>query len=140
MKSVTCLILVMLAVIGAGCEKHPADRRDVVLDVAASMSDLYDSPRTHARELYSRYCSVCHGVNGHGDGFNAFNLTPRPRNFTDSAFIARADTTLIIDAITGGGGAVGLSPLMPKWGQTLSAKDVHDLANYIIYLGQQKSP
>ncbi|MEE9170069.1 MAG: c-type cytochrome [bacterium] len=37
------------------------------------------------KHLYAHYCAVCHGASGEGDGFNAFNLDPRPRNLADSS-------------------------------------------------------
>jgi len=132
------LVLLILLVLN-GCEQESATKRDIVLEVAASNESLFDSPRTRAKELYGRYCSVCHGINGQGDGFNAFNLEPKPRNFTDSTFVARLDTTLIREVIAGGGGVAGLSGLMPKWGNTLSEKDIGELTNFIIYLAERES-
>lgn len=136
LRLLTILIVVVIAC--AGCENESASQRDLVLELAASMDDIYDSPKTRASKLYGRYCSVCHGISGQGDGFNAFNLTPRPRNFTDTAFIARIDTTLIRETIIGGGGAVGLSPLMPKWGMTLTEQDITELTSYIVNLNRQE--
>jgi mono/diheme cytochrome c family protein len=132
-------MLIGLALLCVGCEKEQTSQRDVVLEVAASMEDLFDTPTTRAKRLYGQYCSVCHGINGQGDGFNAYNLTPRPRNFTDSTFIARMDTTLIREAIVGGGSAVGLTPLMPKWGRTLTERDIRELTRYIVELGKQNA-
>jgi mono/diheme cytochrome c family protein len=129
------MLLILLVL--SGCEQESVTKRDIVLEVAESNESLFDSPRTRAKELYGRYCSVCHGVNGQGDGFNAFNLEPKPRNFADSIFVARLDTTLIKEVISGGGGVSGLSGLMPKWGNTLSEKDIGELSNYIIYLGKR---
>lgn len=129
-------ILIVLVIACVGCEHETVSQRDVVLEVAASIDDIYDSPKTRASKLYGRYCSVCHGISGQGDGFNAFNLTPRPRNFTDTAFWANIDTTLIRETIIGGGGAVGLSPLMPKWGMTLTERDIAELTSYIFHLSK----
>ena len=36
------------------------------------------------KELFMNYCIHCHGSSGVGDGFNAENLDPRPRDLTDS--------------------------------------------------------
>ena len=131
-------LLLLILVVHNGCEQNSTTKRDIVLEVAASNESLFDSPRTRAKELYGRYCSVCHGVSGQGDGFNAFNLEPKPRNFTDSTFVARLDTTLIREVIAGGGSVVGLSRLMPKWGMTLTERDIYELSEYIIYLSKQE--
>jgi mono/diheme cytochrome c family protein len=39
--------------------------------------------------LFRHYCAVCHGGEGHGDGFNAYNLDPKPRDLADPAFQAQ---------------------------------------------------
>jgi len=39
------------------------------------------SSNSEARLLYNRYCSVCHGAGGGGDGPAAIVLDPRPRDF-----------------------------------------------------------
>jgi mono/diheme cytochrome c family protein len=133
----TPLLLLILCLVG--CEQDPTVKRDIVLEVAAANQDLFESPKTRAEELYSRYCSVCHGINGQGDGFNAFNLDPKPRNFTDSTFKARMDTILIKEVISGGGGVAGLSRLMPMWGNTLSERDISELADFVVHLATQQS-
>ena len=38
------------------------------------------------QRLFLHYCAVCHGDRGAGDGFNAWNLDPRPRDLGDSAY------------------------------------------------------
>ena len=40
------------------------------------------------QEIYRHDCQTCHGEGGAGDGFNAFNLDPRPRDL-----IARRETS-----------------------------------------------
>lgn len=138
MKFWILTILVVLVLACVGCENETVSQRDLVLEVATTMEGIYDTPETRASNLFGRYCSVCHGISGQGDGFNAFNLTPRPRNFTDSAFVANIDTTLIKETIIGGGGAVGLSPLMPKWGMMLTERDIAELTSYIVNLSKQE--
>ncbi|HWR83165.1 MAG TPA: c-type cytochrome [Candidatus Deferrimicrobium sp.] len=118
----------------AGCTEDSQPKRDIVMDVAAAMGEGFDTPASRGGELYSRYCSVCHGATGKGDGFNAFNLNPKPRNFSDTAFVRQLDTTLIREAISRGGRAVGLSGLMPPWRYTLTKRDIDDLVIYVAKL------
>jgi len=88
------------------------------------------------REVYQHYCMTCHGESGAGDGFNAFNLDPRPRDFSDPAFLKKSDAD-VREAIRRGGAGVGLSPLMPPWGRTLNDRQIEDL---ILYLRSLRRP
>lgn len=82
------------------------------------------------RDVYRHYCQTCHGETGAGDGFNAFNLDPHPRDFSDPAFQKKSDAD-IHDAIRRGGAGVGLSPLMPPWGKTLGDRKIDDVVLYL---------
>jgi mono/diheme cytochrome c family protein len=82
------------------------------------------------RAVYRNYCLTCHGETGAGDGFNAFNLDPHPRDFSDPAFQKKSDAD-IRDAIRRGGAGVGLSPLMPPWGRTLGDRKIDDVMVYL---------
>jgi len=108
----------------------------VLLEATRNLDEVVDDRLMRGREVYDRYCSVCHGLEGTGDGFNSYNLNPRPRDFRDSTFLLRLDTTLIIETVSKGGAAVGLSPLMPPWGNTISAADIRDVARYVIDLAR----
>ncbi len=83
------------------------------------------------KETYGHYCQSCHGETGAGDGFNAFNLDPRPRDFSDALFQRKKSDADLADAIRRGGSGVGLSPLMPPWGHTLSARQIDDVILYV---------
>lgn len=131
-------IICLYAVTG-GCGKSDVEQKDILPEVAASFEEMFDRPKSRGQELYSRYCSVCHGLTGEGDGFNAYNLDPKPRTFTDSAFVARLDSTLIVEAIINGGGAVGFSAKMPPWGNTLTREDIELVASHVIRLSQSSS-
>jgi cytochrome c553 len=92
--------------------------------------DLGYSAR-EGRALYRHYCLNCHGEEGKGDGFNAYNLDPRPRSLADSSFQAQHSDSDLVAAIRSGGSAVGLSTGMPPWGRTLEERQIQ---NVVIYL------
>ncbi|MFQ5700733.1 MAG: c-type cytochrome [Acidobacteriota bacterium] len=87
------------------------------------------------RALFNHYCVTCHGEEGRGDGLNAYNLDPKPRDLTDPAF-QRDRTDDDLESIIRSGGALGgLSPGMPPWGRTLNTRQIHNLVDYIRFLG-----
>jgi mono/diheme cytochrome c family protein len=92
------------------------------------------------RVLYRHYCLNCHGEEGRGDGFNAYNLDPRPRSLADSSFQARHTDADLVAAIRSGGGAVGLSTGMPPWGRTLNERQVQNLVDYLRTLAVAEPP
>ena len=79
------------------------------------------------KDIYKHYCQTCHGETGAGDGFNAFNLDPRPRDLSDPAFQKKKTDAEFADTIRRGGAGVGLSALMPPWGHTLSARQIDEV-------------
>ena len=83
------------------------------------------------KATYQHYCMICHGETGAGDGFNAFNVQPQPRDHTDPAFQKAKTDADLADAIRRGGAGVGLSPLMPPWGKTLTEDQISEVVAYI---------
>jgi len=83
------------------------------------------------RAVYRHYCATCHGETGAGDGFNAFNLDPRPKDLSDPALQKAKSDADLIDAVRRGGAGVGLSPLMPPWARTLTAVQIEQVVGYI---------
>lgn len=81
--------------------------------------------------LYERYCLVCHGQEGKGDGFNAFNLDPRPRDFSDSKYMNALGEKQMYETIRGGGRSVNKSPLMPSYGWTLKKEEIQYVTLYL---------
>ena len=82
------------------------------------------------RDVFAHYCATCHGDTGAGDGFNAYNLDPHPRDLSDPAFQKKTDVELA-DTIRRGGAGVGLSNLMPPWGRTLTERQVGEVVLYV---------
>jgi mono/diheme cytochrome c family protein len=89
---------------------------------------------------FTYYCLTCHGETGAGDGFNAFNLDPHPRDLSAPEFQKKKSDAELADAIRRGGSGVGLSALMPPWGHTLSDRQVGELVLYIRTLEAQRKP
>ena len=90
------------------------------------------------RALFRHYCATCHGQEGRGDGLNAYNLDPRPRDLSEASFQKqRADEDLVA-VIRAGGGVSGLSTGMPPWGRTLDERKIRNLVAYLRVLPGQK--
>ncbi|HKI89560.1 MAG TPA: cytochrome c [Draconibacterium sp.] len=81
--------------------------------------------------IYLHYCSICHGVDGKGDGFNSYNLNPRPRDFTDVKYMNALSDEYLVETITQGGAGVNKSHLMPSWGNTLKTDDIQRVVAYV---------
>jgi mono/diheme cytochrome c family protein len=81
--------------------------------------------------IYLKYCSVCHGTEGKGDGFNAYNLDPKPRDFSDSGFIASLADERLMEVVRDGGRGVNKSPTMPAYGRTLGKDDISYVISYV---------
>jgi len=83
------------------------------------------------KDVFQHYCAGCHGETGAGDGFNAFNLDPHPRDLGDAKFQKTKSDTDLADAIRRGGAGVGLTSLMPPWGHTLDDRHVNAVVLYV---------
>jgi mono/diheme cytochrome c family protein len=90
------------------------------------------------RALFLHYCSTCHGAEGHGDGFNAYNLDPKPRDLADPAFQQGRTDEELATVVRAGGGAAGLSTGMPPWGRTLNDRQVDALVGFLRTLQPRK--
>ncbi len=87
------------------------------------------------RRVFVHYCSACHGPYGKGDGSFAEALRRehniRPRDLTDSTYIAQKTDQDLFTTISLGGGHVGKSAFMPAWTVSLTPAQIKSLASYI---------
>ena len=124
---------IAIALIGAAaCSRKPAPA-----SAPPAPPPSYEVRLGH--DVFVHYCSTCHGDAGAGDGFNAYNLDPHPRDLADPAFQKKTDAELA-DTIRRGGAGVGLSSLMPPWGHTLSDRQVAEVVLYVRSLEKTSTP
>jgi len=139
------LVLLLLA---GGCSK----RKDEPAPAAAILPASAAAPEPTAvpekplsyelrlgKAVFQHYCMICHGETGAGDGFNAFNVDPHPRDFTEPAFQKAKSNADLAETIRRGGAGVGLSPLMPPWGRTLTPAQVDQVILYVRTLKKTSS-
>ena len=60
----------------------------------------YNYDQREGKRLFEHYCSVCHGVSGAGDGFNSYNLNPKPNSFRDSVYMSNLSDSNLQQTIT----------------------------------------
>jgi len=70
------------------------------------------APDAEAQQIFATRCSVCHGLEGRGDGPGSAALDPKPRNYHDKEWQGVVTDEEIRQAILYGGAAVGKSPSM----------------------------
>ena len=138
LKSIFLMILTCAVLFTACSDKN----QKPVVTAAVSSADstaqsdsvrnsLLTYEQRQGKYLYTKYCSVCHGDEGKGDGFNAFNLDPKPRDFTDAKYMNLLDDQRLAETITFGGRGVNRSPLMPSWGGRLNKDQIQFLIAYV---------
>ena len=121
--SLTVCILLALLACSNKSEKTVAAKDTVQVARDSSPDGQLQSlsyEQRQGKHLYAKYCAVCHGTEGTGDGFNAFNLDPKPRDFTDSLTMSALSDARLLEIISQGGRGVNKSVLMPSWGGRLS--------------------
>lgn len=90
------------------------------------------------KRLYDHYCAVCHGTEGAGDGFNAYNLNPRPQDMTKKDYLEVVTDDYLVEAINQGGRGVKRSVLMPSYERTLSKTQIEAIVAYLRVLGDSR--
>jgi cytochrome c oxidase cbb3-type subunit 3 len=83
------------------------------------------------KEIYDQLCWRCHGRLGKSDGPVSSAMDPRPRDLTDQAYMGKMSDNDLLAVIQGGGAAVGKSPAMMAFKDTLSDDEIGDVIAFI---------
>ena len=138
-----CLIFCFLILLYISCRdlSHPVARlqnRGDTIMVSSADSLLGEDPwikytyaERQGKYLFESFCVVCHGKNGEGDGFNAYNLNPRPHSLADTTYMKALSSETLTEIISYGGKSINKSILMPGYLYTLDKNQISDLVVFI---------
>jgi mono/diheme cytochrome c family protein len=84
---------------------------------------VHPTSASSGAEMYSAYCSSCHGVDGKGNGVAAPGLKMRPANLTDLAVRngGKFPALEVVAAIRDGNVTAHRTSEMPAWGKILGS-------------------
>lgn len=116
------------------------DTQAVVAQVADTLKVKLTYEQRKGQRLFLHYCAVCHGIEGAGDGFNAWNLDPKPRDLSDASYQGAVSDEWLAEVIAQGGRGVSRSPLMPAWGHTLTEDQIREVISFIRTLTRKPTP
>jgi mono/diheme cytochrome c family protein len=132
--------LVLALIAAGGCSRHkdasaPAPAAATPAAEAAAPTPPVEPTLSYelrlGKQVFQHYCQTCHGETGGGDGFNAFNVEPHPRDLSAPAFQKAKSNADLADTIRRGGVGVGLTAMMPPWGKTLTPDQIDQVVGYI---------
>ena len=95
-----------------------------------SKHELLGDPES-GHDLYQKYCSVCHGEEGDGEGIMTNLMGITPMDHTNPNATNSLDNKELVESILNGKGR-----FMPAWRGILSQDDVEALVSYIRLLSQ----
>lgn len=84
-------------------------------------------PAARGAALFSKYCSLCHGTGGAGDGRAASVQKVPPANLT----VSTRPRSYKIEIVRSGGTEVGRSSSMPAWRDVLTEAEIADVVDYV---------
>ena len=101
------------------------------LSAAAAAGDR-DAAR--GKELFARYCTGCHGVDGRGE---AKTFRPNVGNLAVKSYLEQVTDEYLFAAIKLGGVAVGKNAAMPAWDKQLDDTQIWDVVAFVRTLGNR---
>jgi len=125
-------LCVLVSLINIGCSRNDTAQMELenpFMEAVKEIDSGLNIVQANGRKSYKQYCAVCHGEGGKGDGFNAFNLNPRPADLT--GVCKEKEDGYIIKVVTEGTKAVGKSSLCPPYGRTIQKEDINAIISYI---------
>ena len=93
--------------------------------LGSTKHDLMGDPEV-GMQLYQKYCQICHGVEGDGDGIMTKLMGITPMDHTNPNETNSLDNEELVESIIDGSGKY-----MPAWRGILSQSDVEALVSYI---------
>jgi mono/diheme cytochrome c family protein len=142
-RFVLVVIIIIILPLASGCKtkrsstaqaNDKSDSLEIAIADSLRQTDpwvKYSFVERQGKQLFDHYCAVCHGAKGEGDGFNSYNLDPKPHSLADSAYVAALSDATLAQVIALGGRGVNKSVLMPAYQNTLNQDKISYLVVYI---------
>jgi len=122
--------------------KQPSLYRLIIIalfSILFSSSVLADFSKSfEGYEVFNKYCFICHGEEGKGDGPLAKRLGTPPANLTDNNRLGKRTNQELIRIVEGSAPHGTVSADMPPWRIAISYTQVRSLVAYIRYLHKGK--
>jgi mono/diheme cytochrome c family protein len=142
MKRLTIVFAVSLGLLGNlyACKKQAAH---LVTNAALRAYDVeqdsvdpqkvisLDYEQAEGKRVFYDKCVWCHADATPAGPSNRANLMPQPPLLTDGNAMNPLSDALIRNIVTLGGSALGKSPMMPPWGNTLSEQEIRAVTAYV---------
>jgi len=93
--------------------------------LSTSRHDLMGDPEV-GHSIYQKYCTVCHGEEGEGDGVMTTMLSILPSDHSNSIEMNPISNDQLVEIINNGKGQ-----FMPAWKGVLSPGEIETLVSYI---------
>ena len=90
-----------------------------------------DYEQTQGKRVFYDKCVWCHADATPAGPSNRTNLMPQPPLLTDGNVLNSLSDAFIRNIVTLGGSALGKSPMMPPWGNTLNEQEVRSVTAYV---------
>src|SRR3989304_4179226 len=120
------LLLALLAGVGAMAQGNP--------EAAKVKNPAAATPESAAagKQLYTRYCAVCHGVNA--EGGSGSDISPPAPNLIDAEWKRGSTDGEIFDVIKNG---IPPDLSMEPWGDRIKDPDIWNVVNYVRSLAKK---
>jgi len=107
------------AMVGCGGPKAEKEDEDVMAGAKSTTTAASDSSAkpgevsmAMGEQIVQEKCVLCHGQSGKGDGPGGAALNPKPRDWTDHAYMGSRTDDQLYEVIFNGKGS------MPAWGKS----------------------
>jgi mono/diheme cytochrome c family protein len=90
-----------------------------------------DYEEAEGKRVFYDKCVWCHADSSPAGPSNRANLMPQPPLLTDGNVLNPLSDAFIRNVVTLGGSALGKSPMMPPWGNTLNEQEIRFVTTYM---------
>ena len=85
-------------------------------------------------KVFNKYCFICHGAEGKGDGPLAAKIGTQPANLTDNDRLGKRTDKELTRIIEGSAPHGPVSSDMPPWSKAISYTQIRSLVSYVRYM------